>query len=70
MEKPNIEEKIVEFIDKKLALILRWLSSSFYDSLNSFRYGFHKFKATFFIKVDTEWELVNFWWVEPSHGPF
>ena len=35
---------------RKVELILSCPSSNFYDSLNSFRYGFYKFKALFFIR--------------------
>ena len=36
-----ILRKIMEFIDKRLGLVLSFPSSSFYNSLKSFKLGFH-----------------------------
>ena len=41
----------MEIVDEKLELVFSFLSSRFYESVNSFRYVFYKFKAILSIKV-------------------
>ena len=43
-------EKIMDYTVKNLVLIFSCVSSTFCVNLNSFKYGFHEFKETFFIK--------------------
>ena len=52
IEYPNIEEINMEFMDKKLELILSYPSLSFYDCSDYFRHGIYKVKSISFIKVD------------------